>query len=118
MNEWSYIQPVEIIFKAGAIKEIDKFLGQQNLSGGMLICDDFFVQNGLAKETMNNNRLTALFSNIQPNPTVENVQNCADAIISAKANFALVIGGGSAIDCAKLACAIAQSGQQAAKVIS
>ncbi|MCL2420443.1 MAG: iron-containing alcohol dehydrogenase family protein [Defluviitaleaceae bacterium] len=119
MKTWNYTQPVEIIFKLGITKEIDGFLKQRSLTHGILVCDDFFAKSNLAKEIMDSTqRLSALYSDIQPNPTVENVQNCANTIISAKAKFALVLGGGSAIDCAKLACAIALSSQQAAKILS
>jgi len=117
MHTWKYTQPVEIIFKADVLNDLDDILSQRGFSQGILICSNFFVKNGMAKEVMNScASLRAVHSGIQPNPTLENVQSCAAAMVAAKAEFALAIGGGSVLDCAKIACAIAKSGQQIAKI--
>ena len=117
MSTWNYTQPVEIIFKAGVLNELDDLLSNRGFFQGMLVCDNFFVKSGLAKEAMDNSpKLMAMYSDIQPNPTLENVQNCAAAMVAAKAEFVLAVGGGSVLDCAKIACAIAKSGQQISKI--
>ena len=42
-----------------------------------------------------------LFTDIKPNPTIENVQNGVKALHAAKADYIIAIGGGSSMDTAK-----------------
>ncbi len=53
---------------------------------------DLLEQNGLAYE---------IFSDIKPNPTIENVQSGVDAFKAAEADYIITIGGGSSMDTAK-----------------
>ena len=112
---WNYSQPVEIILQSGIMNQIDDFLTQRGFTKGILVCDEFFVTNGQAKTSKN---LIAIFSDIQPNPTLENAQDCACAIQACGAEFVLAFGGGSVLDCAKIAAALAKTGQTAARVHS
>ena len=42
-----------------------------------------------------------IYSNIKPNPTIENVQNGVNAYKKSNADYIIAIGGGSSIDTAK-----------------
>ncbi len=53
---------------------------------------DVLEKNGLAYE---------LYSNIKPNPTIENVQTGVEAFKSAQTDYLIAIGGGSSMDTAK-----------------
>ncbi len=53
---------------------------------------DLLEQNGLAYE---------IFSDIKPNPTIENVQSGVAAFKAAEADYIVTIGGGSSMDTAK-----------------
>lgn len=46
-----------------------------------------------------------VFSNLQPNPTIENVENAKQAYIDAGCDGMIAFGGGSPMDCAKVAAA-------------
>lgn len=107
--DWIYEQPVKIIFKTGGAKDIESVLKAEGWDRGVLVCDPFFVNNGLAKIICeaSGGRIREVFSNITPNPRVEEVNRCADIIRKCNADFAIALGGGSSIDCAKAACAIA-----------
>jgi len=109
---WQYKQPVEIFFHTGFAESLAGFLAERGFRKGLLVCDGFFRQNGLAEQYLaaSGGRLVAAFSDIQPNPTLENADKCMEAMAEAGADFALALGGGSAIDCAKLACALSGSG--------
>ena len=111
---WNYMQPVEIVFKSGIAKELDDFLSKRGFSRGILVCDEFFIESGLAREIWAHD----IYSDIRPNPTLENADNCAKAIIDSKAEFVLALGGGSVLDCAKIAVALAKSGQKSADIHS
>ena len=53
---------------------------------------DLLDQNGIAYE---------LYSDIKPNPTIENVQHGVDAYRASGADFMITIGGGSSMDTGK-----------------
>ena len=53
---------------------------------------DILEKNGLAYE---------LYSDIKPNPTIENVQHGVQAFKNSGADYLIAIGGGSSMDCAK-----------------
>ena len=111
---WTYTQPVEILFQNGITNNLDSLLEERGFTKGFLVCDEFFVDSWAKHST----KFTAVFSDIQPNPTVENAQNCTDAILASDADFVIAVGGGSAIDCAKIAAALAKSKQDALKVFT
>ena len=106
---WNYAQPVEILFKTGGIAEIGTLCEMRGWLRGILVCDPFFVQNGLAETvcTHANGRIVKVYSDITPNPRVGEVDAVADLLRETGADFAVALGGGSAIDCAKTAAAVA-----------
>lgn len=103
--------PVDIIFEGGCIERLAEILEQRNYTNGVLVCDGFFRTNGLAERVMelSGGRLVAVYSDIRPNPTVENVDACAAVMRQVHADFAVAMGGGSTMDCAKAACAICRT---------
>ena len=52
-----------------------------------------------------------LYSNIKPNPTIENVQQGVKALHDAGADYMIAIGGGSSMDTAKAVAAIVTNGK-------
>lgn len=109
--KWNYKQPVEIRFGSSLVSEIGSILAEEELSSGLLVCDSFFTTDGTADRIVaaSDGRICAVFSDIVPNPTVKNVDECAAAIRKNCCNFVVAMGGGSAIDCSKAACSIATS---------
>jgi len=82
---WTYTQPVEILFQNGIANEIDNLLAQRGFTKGVLVCDEFFVDSWPNVSP----KITSIYSDIQPNPTIENAQNCTDAILATDAEFVL-----------------------------
>lgn len=109
--KWSYQQPVTIQFGVGTADEVAGILSDYGLDNGLLVSDRIFVENGTADRLLDasKGRLTGVFSDIVPNPTVENVDACADMIRGKRHRFVLALGGGSAIDCAKAACSVSMA---------
>ena len=107
--DWFYTQPVKILFKTGGLAGLGDELEKNGYNGGILICDPFFIKSGLAGKIQNiaKGRLRAVFSDITPNPLVDEVDACARVIRQGDYDFALAVGGGSAMDLAKAACAVA-----------
>jgi alcohol dehydrogenase class IV len=106
--EWTYAQPVKLFFGSGRVESLAKILTDFDLTDGLLVSDPIFIKTGLAPEIINysQGRLVALFSNITPNPTVKNVDDCAALIRDQKIRFVVALGGGSSLDCAKAASSV------------
>ncbi|WP_141604193.1 iron-containing alcohol dehydrogenase family protein [Terrilactibacillus laevilacticus] len=120
MENFLYKQPVPIDFGAGKIKQLPKILKQMNLNRGILISAPSMVRLGIAEEIkkQSEGRIVAIFSDIRPNPTVKNTDNCAQMIRENKCEFAVALGGGSIMDCAKVACYVAGTENKTADYLS
>ena len=115
---WNYVQPVEIIFETGGIKKLDDYLSRYGYSCGVLICDPFFASNGFADKIAeySGDRIKEVYSEVTPNPQVDQVDKACEMIKRNDANFVIAFGGGSAIDCAKLGCALAVTDSTAREI--
>ena len=111
MESFYYEQPVPIDFGAGKLHTLPQIIKQLGFTKGLLISTPSMVKNGTAQHLIElcNGMLEGVFSDIQPNPTLENTDNCADLLRSQDYDFAVAIGGGSILDCAKVACFVAKT---------
>ena len=109
--EWIYSQPVKLIFGTDRVKTLAKTLNDLGLSKGLLVSDPIFVKNGVAAKIVeySEGRLVEVFSDITPNPTVSNVDDCAGILREKNLEFAVALGGGSSLDCAKAACSVCKT---------
>lgn len=107
---WEFNLPVKIVFGSGKRKELEKYIDEIGGERGVLVCSHSFEKNGTAQRFVEHsgNRIKAVFSNIRPNPTTNNVNECVALLREVKADFAVALGGGSPMDCCKAACAIAK----------
>ncbi len=107
---WEFNLPVKIVFGSKKRKELKKYIDELHGENGVLVCGGSFVKNGVADEftALSGGKIKAVFSDIRPNPTTENVDECAALLRRVNADFAVALGGGSPIDCCKAACAIAK----------
>ncbi len=90
---------------AGAIKEIPGIIKGKGLTKAFVASDPDLVKFGVtAKVTdlLTENGIDfVLYSDIKPNPTIENVQHGVDAYRASGADFMITIGGGSSMDTGK-----------------
>ena len=98
LNETSY-------HGSGAIKEIVNEVKGRNLKKAF-VCSDpdlkkFNVTTKVTNILEESNLEYEIYSNIKPNPTIENVQNGVNAYKKSNADYIIAIGGGSSIDTAK-----------------
>jgi alcohol dehydrogenase class IV len=117
MMEWTYAQPVKLFFGAGRAKSLAKILSDFNLTDGLLVADPIFTKTGLVPQIIDysQGRLVAVFSNITPNPTVKEVDDCAALIRERKIRFVVALGGGSSLDCAKAAASVCMTSDSIAE---
>ena len=104
---WKQYQPTEIFFGEGQLESLENILQQRRIENVLIIADPFIVQAGIAQKiaALSPKRITGIFSEIEPNPTLQNIDQCVEMIRSTRSTFLLAVGGGSAMDCAKCAAA-------------
>lgn len=110
LTSWEFNLPVTLEFGVGKRKEIKSYIDSIGGKNGVLVCSHSFSKNGVADEfiKMSEGTLKAVFADIRPNPTTDNVNNCVEVMRKIGADFAVALGGGSPMDCCKAACAIAK----------
>ncbi len=98
LNETSY-------HGAGAIQSIADEVKARGLKKALVCSDPDLVKFGVTKKVLDvldgANLTYELYSNIKPNPTIENVQAGVAAYKAAEADYLIAIGGGSSMDTAK-----------------
>ncbi|MBQ5734405.1 MAG: lactaldehyde reductase [Lachnospiraceae bacterium] len=98
LNETSY-------HGAGAINEIAGEVKTRGFKKAFVCSDPDLVKFGVTGKVIkvleDNNLEYELYSNIKPNPTIENVQIGVEAFKNSKADYLIAIGGGSSMDTAK-----------------
>lgn len=107
---WEFNLPVRLVFGNGKSRDIKKYITEIGGTCGVLVCSRSFAKNGLADEfvRLSGGLITDVFSDVRPNPTTQNVDDCVSLMRSINADFAVALGGGSPMDCCKAACAIAK----------
>ena len=98
LNETSY-------HGAGAISAITAEIKSRGFKKVFVATDPDLIKFGVAAKVTNlldaENIPYAIFSDIKPNPTIENVKNGVEAFKAADADCIVAIGGGSSMDTAK-----------------
>lgn len=98
LNETSY-------HGAGAIAEIATEAISRGFKKAFVCSDPDLIKFGVTKkvtDVLDNAGLAyEIYSNIKPNPTIENVQSGVAAFKAAEADYIIAIGGGSSMDTAK-----------------
>ena len=89
----------------GAIKELPGIIASRGLKKAFVASDPDLVKFGVTKHVTDlleeNGIPYELYSDIKPNPTIENVQHGVDAYRKSGADFMITIGGGSSMDTGK-----------------
>ena len=98
LNETSY-------HGSGAIREIVTEVKARGFKKAMVCSDPDLIKFGVTKKVTDlldaANLDYVVYSDIKPNPTIENVQSGVKAVQEAKADYMIAIGGGSSMDTAK-----------------
>ncbi|MBQ1273023.1 MAG: iron-containing alcohol dehydrogenase, partial [Clostridia bacterium] len=98
LNEISYHGP-------GAIEAIATEAAGRGFKKAFVCSDPDLIKFGVTKKVLDvldkNGLAYEIFSDIKPNPTIENVQNGVAAYKAAGTDYIVAIGGGSSMDTAK-----------------
>lgn len=100
--DWS--QP-QLMSGEGSVLKIADVLKSKNIKSVLIITDNMLrslgLIDGLVKKLEDEKIKVSVFSDVQPNPTIENVENAKDFYFENKCEAIIAFGGGSPMDCAK-----------------
>jgi len=99
-------QPIpELLTGAGAVKQLPAVIKDEGLSNVLIVTDKVLVELGLPDGLMTALEAAGIgftiFDDVQPNPTIENVENGLKVYLDNRCDGLVAFGGGSPMDCAK-----------------
>ena len=110
--EFVYAQPVRIFFGAGRLEKLQEILDELGLRRCVAVCDPF-LRPRLEALRPRVPAVCALYSEIQANPQLSGAAAVAALLRDHEADGVIGVGGGSTLDTAKFAAAIARDGGEA-----
>lgn len=97
--------PPTVISGEDSIYKIPQILKDNNIDNVLLVTGNVIrslgLPDGLVKALEDNSIKCTVFSDVQPNPTIDNVENAKDVYLSENCQAIIAMGGGSPMDCAK-----------------
>lgn len=117
---WKYYQPVNVIFGEGELKNLAKYMAEYGLSKAFVVADAFQVQAGNVDKLIKDGsgKVTGYSCDVEPNPTIKNVEAVAEAAKSVGVDCIIAFGGGSAMDCAKAVAVVLANGCDPSELLS
>lgn len=106
VNEFIYSQPVKIHFGVGAFEKLGEVLESLSLSRCVLVCGRHFAPTAQELDEKSG-RICAVFSAVEQNPQLSGVEETVRLAREHNADAVIGVGGGSSIDTAKFAAAVA-----------
>lgn len=95
----------EILSGEDSVLKIPDVLKKRDIKSVLLVTDGGLMKLGLPNELIDalqkNGIKCTVFSDVQPNPTITNVENAKDVYINNSCQALIAMGGGSPMDCAK-----------------
>lgn len=90
-----------------SIKKLSSIIREKGLKKVLIVTDKGLMKlnmlNSLMVELENNKIEYVIFDEVKPNPTIDNIEECKDTYINNHCEGLIAFGGGSPIDCAKVA---------------
>ncbi len=107
----------ELLTGAGSVHSLADILENEGISNVLLVTDKIIMDLGLAKGLMDTLEKTGIgctvYDAVQPNPTVQNVEEGLKAYLDSNCDSVIAFGGGSPMDCAKIIAARVGNPKQA-----
>ncbi len=110
-NTFRHIVPLikvpmpELLTGAGSVKKLPKVIKEEGLKKVLIVTDKIIVELGLINDLMD--ALTEqgiqyeIFDDVQPNPSIQNVENGLKFFLDTGCDALIGFGGGSPMDCCK-----------------
>jgi alcohol dehydrogenase len=99
--------PTKLIYGIGILDSLEDSVARFGKRKSLLVTDKILVKAGPVDKVKdgfkkNNIKITTVFDNVPPNPTIKTVQDCAALGKKKKCDMVIAVGGGSVIDTAKV----------------
>ncbi|MZP30024.1 iron-containing alcohol dehydrogenase [Heliobacterium undosum] len=111
---YRYFMPPVSIVGVDCLDEIAEYIRPMRVRKALIISDRVLADTGLVKKLTsvldNLNILHVLYTDVKPNPTVENVEQGLQSYRDNGCDFLVSFGGGSPHDCAKAVALLATNG--------
>lgn len=115
-DQFSYYGPTRLLMGRGTIGNIPELLVGKDLKKALIVTDQGLVDAGLVGrviELLEKSQIAhSTFSDVAPNPPIQNVIDCAAQYQSEGCDHLIAIGGGSSMDVAKTSGVLISNGGQ------
>ncbi len=105
-NLFNWKEP-ELLTGPGSVKKLPEFVKSKGLKNVLIVTDKglmgLHLLDGLFEELDKSGVKYTVFDGVQPNPSIENIEEAKDAYINNNCDGIIAFGGGSPMDCAKAA---------------
>lgn len=109
-KNFKFYMPTHVCFGIGYATQIADYIQGVNV---LIVCDPFLYQTGIAKKIGDSlkGKTVTYFSDVEPNPSCESVDQAADLARSTQTDCVIGLGGGSSLDISKMvACLVTNEG--------
>ena len=115
IQNFSFHTTPQLHFGQGSLERLPQELKQWNPHSILLVSDPGVLKAGITAKVetliVDAGYRVTIFSEVEPDPRIETAEACANAARSCKADVIIGVGGGSAMDIAKVAAVLAYSKQ-------
>jgi len=91
----------------GSIKKLPNLINEKGISSILIVTDPGLMKLNLLDDLFEELRISgvryALYDQVQPNPTIDNIEEARKIYVDNKCQGIIAFGGGSPMDCAKIA---------------
>lgn len=99
----------ELLEGEGAVLRLPKFIKNRGIARVLVVTDkglmNLHLLDSLFEELKKEDISYFIYDGVKPNPTITNIEECKDVYINNKCQGIIAFGGGSPMDCAKVAAA-------------
>jgi Alcohol dehydrogenase, class IV len=99
----------ELVEGNGCISRLPEIIDEDGIRRVMIVAGKTVSRNGMLDkltEGLDSRHISwVLFDGADPDPSIENVEDCCSTYLKAKCEAFVAVGGGSSMDCAKIAAA-------------
>ena len=111
VESFFYAQPVKIRFGEGSFDRLGELLDELGVKRAVLVCGRHFAPRAL-ELTAQDGRFAAAFCSVEQNPQLSGVEETVRLCRRHGADAVIGVGGGSAMDTAKFAAAVAPASRR------
>ena len=116
---WTYHEPAKLIFGVGAAENLNSEMEALGVTKAVLLSSRSIFRQGIPQQLaeLTGGKIVAISTEVEPDPTVENVDHAAALARQNGADCVIGLGGGSVIDCAKATAAAVAENLTAAELV-